>query len=223
MKRKKTKFANGVLVTPVSRIELRRQSRRIRRLLNLENVAYLPVPRLLETLQALLDDFEFFICRKTDLPKNVFASYVPSGHCIVIKEAFYDMACRDGDGFARWTIVHEISHYILHRNQLQCLTRKLDLPHKPYEDSEWQADALTCELLIPNHLITPKMSAEEIMKEFGVTKAAAEHVLRLLTKNETRTSWDHKICNKTPSDVNIYQKDDHSSYTKQNCSRILSV
>lgn len=92
MANKNRKFADGVQVPPVSRAELRAEARKIRKWLKIEDVDYLPVPRLLEVLQALLDDFEFFICEKPDLPKNTFASYVPSVHCVVIKEAFYDMA-----------------------------------------------------------------------------------------------------------------------------------
>ena len=177
MANKNRKFADGVQVSPVSRAELRAEARKIRKWLKIEDVDYLPVPRLLEVLQALLDDFEFFICEKPDLPQNTFASYVPSVHCVVIKEAFYDMACR-GDGFARSTIVHEISHHILHRNQLGCLARKTDVPHKPYEDSEWQANVFACELLIPHYRLHDGMTVDDVVERFGVTPAAAKSALK---------------------------------------------
>ena len=64
MASKTRKFADGVQVTPVSRAELRVEARRIRKWLKLEDADYLPVPRLLEVLQALLDDFEFFVCEE---------------------------------------------------------------------------------------------------------------------------------------------------------------
>lgn len=178
MTSKTKKFADGVQVTPVSREELRELTRKIRKWLKLEDVDYLPVPHLLEVLQAMLDDFEFFVCEKPDLPKNTFASYVPGVHCIVIKETFYDMACK-GDGFARWTIIHEIAHHILHRNQLSSLARKSNTPHKTYEDSEWQANAFACELLIPYYQLLDGMSAGEVAERYGVTQAAAKHALKI--------------------------------------------
>lgn len=181
MTSKNKKFAYGVQVTPVSRDELRAQARKILKWLKLEDIDYLPVPRLLEALQALLDDFEFFVCEKPDLPKNTFASYVPRLHCIVIKQTFYDMACQ-GEGFARSTIVHEISHYILHRNQLESLAQKENKPHKIYEDSEWQANAFASELLIPHYRLHDGMSVEEVVERFGVTPAAAKTALSLFKK-----------------------------------------
>ncbi len=181
MKSKTRKFAYGVQVTPVSRVELRELAQKIRRWLKLEEVDYLPVPRLLEVLQALLDDFEFFICEKPDLPKDTFASYVPELHCVVIKETFYDMDCK-GDGFARWTIVHEFAHHILHRNQLASLARKNNTKPRPFEDSEWQADAFACELLIPRYRLQEGITAEEIVERFGVTPAAARRTLGIFRK-----------------------------------------
>lgn len=171
------RFADGVQVTPVSRAELRAEARIIRKWLKIEDVDYLPVPRLLEMLQASCDDFEFFVCEKPDLPRNTFANYVPSVHCIVIKETIYDMACK-GDGFARMTVVHEISHHILHRNQLGSLARKTNTPHKPYEDSEWQATAFASELLIPHYRLHDGMTVDDVVERFGVTPAAARSALK---------------------------------------------
>ena len=179
---KTKKFASGVQVTPVSRKELRHQAGEIRKWLKLEDVDYLPVPQLLEVFQAAIEDFEFFICNSHDLPKNIFATYTPKGNCIVIKKDIYDMACR-GNGFARWTITHEISHYILHRNQLSSLTRKTNNPHRFYEDSEWQANTLACELLIPHYRLHGGMTVDEVSQRFGVTPAAATVVIKQMGKH----------------------------------------
>ena len=167
------KFADGVQVTPLSRPFINEQARKIRKWLGLENTDYLPVPRLLEALQALLDDLEFFVCEKPDLSKGTFASYIPGLRCVIIKETYYDMACQ-GNGFARWTIVHEIAHHILHRNQLGSLARKANTSHKPFEDSEWQANAFASALLIPSYRLDDNVTVDDIVDRFGVTPAAAK-------------------------------------------------
>lgn len=173
---KSCQFAKGVRVKPTSRAKLQEFAKLIRRVLKLESLLCFPVVHFLEFLQRTDDDFEFQIVENNELPKGMFACYNPFEGIVYITEKIYKMA-NDGNGFARWTILHECLHHLLHRDQLTALARQDNEPHKPYEDSEWQADALTCELLMPLDLINADMTEEEVAEQFGVSPLAARNRL----------------------------------------------
>ena len=174
---KNGQFANGSRVKPISRDDLREIAKSIRSILQLENTPYFPVIRFLEILQRTQKDFDFQIVEKTELAKGMFSNYNPLKGLVSIIETYYVMAI-EGNGFARWTILHECAHYILHRDQLAALARQDNEPHKPYEDSEWQANALTCELLMPIEMINADMTEEEVAEKFGVSPQAARNRLK---------------------------------------------
>ena len=176
---KDCQFASGVRVNPTSRAKLQEVAKIIRKILQLEDTPYFPFVRFLEILQRSQDDFEFQIVEKKELPKGLFADYNPLMRLVRIVETYYEMANK-GNGFARWTILHECCHYILHRDQLTALARQDNEPHKPYEDSEWQADALACELLMPLEMMNADMTEEEVAKTFGVSPKAARNRLKLV-------------------------------------------
>ena len=171
-------FAKGVRVSPTSRATLRDTAQTIRRALKLENKAYFPVVEFLEVMQQTVEDFDFQIVTDDELPKGMFANYNPVTGIVSIKEKYYNMACT-GNGFARWTLLHECLHHILHRNQMAALSRQDNEPHKPYEDSEWQADALACELLMPMGMLNENMSEKEVAETFGVSPKAARNRLKV--------------------------------------------
>ena len=176
-----SQFSRGVRVRPCSLHDLRTIAQKIRRALSLENIAWFPVIRFLELLQRTVDGFDFEIVPKGELPKGTFAYFDPITWIVRIGEPYYGMANK-GDGFARWTILHECLHFFLHRNQLMALARQDNRPHKIYEDSEWQADTLAREILMPIDLITPGMTVEEVAATFGVSKKAAKYRLDKLEK-----------------------------------------
>ena len=124
----------------------------MRQVLHLENTPYFPVVRFLEFLQQALEDFDYEVVDDKEILKGMFANYNPLTGFVQIKETIYIMANK-GNGFTRWTILHECLHHILHRNQIAALARQDNMPHKPYEDSEWQANTLARELLMPLEMI----------------------------------------------------------------------
>ena len=170
-------FANGVRVYPTSRAALREIAKNIRRELKLENVARFPVVEFLEFMQQTVEDFDYQIVENDELSKSMFANYNPLSAMVSIKEKYYNMACI-GHGFARWTLLHECLHHVLHRNQMAALSRQDNVPHKPFEDSEWQADALACELLMPLEMMNADMTVEEVAEKFGVSPQAARNRLK---------------------------------------------
>ena len=173
---KKNLFARGVCVKGKSIADLRDLAISMRNSLHLEFTPKFPVIRFLEFLQWKFDDFELEIVPPGTLPKGVFACYNPSSGFVTICDTYYNMA-NEGNGFARWTILHECAHYILHKNQIAALYRQNNRSHQIYEDSEWQADTLVCELLLPLTLINKNMSVEDVAEIFGVSKQAAKNRL----------------------------------------------
>jgi hypothetical protein len=92
-------------------------------------------------------------------------------------------------------VAHELGHCLLHIDQLLRLARmpaaeraalhRLKKEHKPYEDTEWQANAFASALLMPAlGLVTLEkehgpISAVEVSERFGVSQEAAGYRLEL--------------------------------------------
>lgn len=72
---------------------------------------------------------------------------------------------------ARFTAAHELGHLIYHEGV--ALHRNGVKNHKPYEDSEWQADTFSAEFLAPISLCQGK-SVLEIQETFGISRSSAE-------------------------------------------------
>lgn len=81
-------------------------------------------------------------------------------------------------GRDRYTMCHEFAHLLIHEGIDVALARGED-PLKPYEDSEWQANALAGELLMPYAEIRG-MSPDEVSSTYLVSAAAAKTQLRLI-------------------------------------------
>ena len=99
----------------------------------------------------------------------------PDKHRILLREDVYEGAC-DGRGRDRYTVAHEISHLLLHEGLGVRLMRE-DVPHKAFEDSEWQANALAGEILMPYESIV-NLDANAIASRYQVSLAAAKTQLR---------------------------------------------
>ena len=133
----------------------------------------LNIVAILEYAMPQLDkNFNYSIKDKDNMRFDVHAYTDPQTNEIVIREDIYDRS-RHGEGRDRFTIAHEIGHYILHNNNMVALTRVFpDEKIKPYEDIEWQADAFAGELLCPSSAIT-NMPVEKIANYYGVSLQAA--------------------------------------------------
>ena len=100
------------IVEPKSRNNIRAIASGFRTFLGIENSPYVDVVMLLDVLSKRLKGFSYEIVANNVLSKKIFATTdIHTGH-IRIKQKIYDKAC-DGDGFARFTIAHEIGHFVL--------------------------------------------------------------------------------------------------------------
>lgn len=139
----------------------------------MSNCVYFPVIKFFELiLPTLVEDFTYEIVEYSQMPDKE-GETTPSQNIIRIREDVYEKTVQ-GDGRARFTILHEIGHLLMHDNDRVALCRKSkDAPLKAYEDPEWQADVFAGELLIAEHLVK-NMSVKEIEICCGASHAAAE-------------------------------------------------
>ena len=84
----------------------------------------------------------------------------------------------------RFTLAHEFGHMVLHNSEVQGFPRAIsrESNHKPFRDSEWQADAFAAELMMPAERARG-LSAEEIARRFGVSLQAARIRESVLKRN----------------------------------------
>lgn len=121
------------------------------------------------------------------------AFYSPLKNTIVFKE---EIARKPHEPRNRFTIAHELGHFVLHREQYKDvifesgrgrLYRREDL--KPYEDPEWQANCFAAALLMPRESVTLLTQGLEfaeactlIKDTFMVSWTAARNRLREIRK-----------------------------------------
>ena len=158
---------------PLSNDDIMNLTQQLRKLLRCETNAPLDIVAILEyAMPQLYKDFDFSIREASDMKVDKHAYTELQTNKIVIREDIYERA-RRGEGRDRFTIAHEIGHYILHNTNLLTLTRVYPNEKvKPYEDVEWQADAFAGELLCPSCAIAD-MEVNDIANFYGVSVKAA--------------------------------------------------
>jgi Zn-dependent peptidase ImmA (M78 family) len=122
-------------------------------------------------LPKLLPTFSLVVLEDWELP-NEYARTYPEYSVIQVRESVYEGA-RSRNSRDRFTLAHEIGHLFLHRGVVAYA--RSNSQHKPYEDSEWQADAFAAEFLMPYDEVMMLNSVEEIMERFNVSYQAASH------------------------------------------------
>ncbi len=170
---------NSYKAQGISRNDIRRIVREIRRGTNMEYILYFPIVRFLENiLPLLIPNFQLEIVLKDEMGNKHGETY-PSKKLIRIREDVYLNAI-EGSGRDRLTIAHEIGHLLLHDDDSIALCRlEPNEKLKAYEDPEWQADAFGGELLASSYLIKGLTNAE-VQEKCGVSEAAANVQLKTL-------------------------------------------
>lgn len=169
-------YVMGMKMPPCSRRNLRAIAANVHKALRYDGTSPFPVVEVVElVLPKLVPGFEFQVISKTEMGDDHGRTY-PDKRLMYIREDVYEGACR-GNGRDRFTIGHELSHQLLHEGIDVTLARS-DLRHETYEDSEWQADALSGELLMPFDKIR-KLTANQIVDAYQVSPSAARTQLRV--------------------------------------------
>ena len=168
------------ITKPTSRLMLRRFSKIVRTIFgcNSDNEPF-PVLQSLEMLPDVVKNSSYEIVEDNVLPAKVFAHCYPKpdgGFVIQIKETVYNGACYDNNYAFLCFICHEICHVILFWiGYTPVSTRAFgDTDIEPYRSVEWQAKALTGEVMIP-YEATIGMKAKAIVEKYHVTEASAKY------------------------------------------------
>lgn len=170
---------HGVQVPPRSINELRDLASLIRESSHLKPKEPFPVLYFLEQwLPEAFPGFDFIIVDQ--LPDgNEACAYPdgcidhPDGPLIMLTTKVYDRAYA-GNGRDRLTVVHESSHIILHRKVAVHHRGPRGTDLRAFENSEWQANQLAAELLMPPASFLTNESLNKFCKRMGVSRKAAQ-------------------------------------------------
>jgi IrrE N-terminal-like domain/Winged helix-turn-helix DNA-binding len=105
---------------------------------------------------------------------------IPERRLIVLREDVYDGVTEE-KVFSRSTVVHELSHIVL--EHAVTLQRGPVGQHKFFEDSEWQAKALTAAIMMPVEACSSVASASDLAQLCGTSVQAATYRLDRLVKD----------------------------------------
>ena len=168
------------ITKPTSRATLRRFSKIVRAIFGCESDDEpFPVLQALEKLPDVIEDASFEIIDDNDLPANVFAQCYPKpegGFVIQIKETVYDGACYNDNYAFLCFICHEICHVLLFWIGFTPISARAfgDTEIEPFRSVEWQAKALTGEVMIP-YEASKGMTSKAIVEKYHVTKKSADY------------------------------------------------
>ena len=153
-----------------SRYELRKLAKIIRGALRLKGPRF-PIIEFLEKIMVqVFPEFNWEVVPDKELP-GLEGLTLPKEHLIQLPERVY-MDAVAGLGRARFSVAHEVAHYLLIDDNSVALCRS-DVKLPAYRKPEWQANTLAAELLVPTDM-TAGMGANEIAWVFGVSFAAAK-------------------------------------------------
>ena len=153
--------------SPISRKSLRDYAFQIRKSLNLDKQMYFPVLDFLDVLPEIFPNFTYEILEDHMIDDDKHAITDVKNEKMYIKQSVYDGASNNV-GRDRFTIAHEIGHYLLISVNGMQFARSFEEP-KVYENPEWQADVFAAELLVPHHLISRYKRPSSISKKCGVS------------------------------------------------------
>ncbi len=169
------------VVNPKTRKFIENAAMLVRKYLKIaEDVLYIDVLSILEFhLHSLFnDDVAFVIPDEWHMGEEAY--YDTQKNVIFVRSDVYDKAVK-GDGRARFTIMHEIAHYILfklfgfpYKMALASIVYKSDATLKSM-DPEWQADTFSGAFLCSKEYVK-SLDIDEIETQCGVSRRSAEVV-----------------------------------------------
>lgn len=170
---------NLIVVKPKSRKDIEKAAMTVRAFLKIaEKILYIDVLSILEfMLQSLFEDDVIFSV-PDEWYREEEAYYDTKKNIIFIRSDVYDKASK-GDGRARFTIMHEIAHYILFKKwgipYKMSLITIVDITDATLKsmDPEWQANTFAGAFMCSKEYVRD-LEINEIETKCGVSKKAAE-------------------------------------------------
>ena len=155
----------------LSRREIRIMAKRVRKIFGINGYCF-PIVELLDIVMPQIDEkFSLSIVEKDELPPGHYALTYPDKGEMKVRRDVYEGAI-GGDGRSRFTLCHELFHYIFHTSENISFARS-DEKLPSYLDPEWQANTFAAELMIPMDLVKG-MSIYEIVKKCKVSWQCAQ-------------------------------------------------
>ncbi|MCR5289870.1 MAG: ImmA/IrrE family metallo-endopeptidase [Treponema sp.] len=170
---------NLIVAKPKSRRDIESLAMQVRQALHIaESLLYIDVLSILEfQLQSLFhDDIAFCVPEVWFAEEEAF--YDSQKNMIFIRSDVYENAV-NGNGRARFTIMHEIAHYILIKHWgapyllSLAVVNGLSNPSLKARDPEWQANTFAGAFLCSKNYIK-QLTPKEIEIQCGVSRRAAE-------------------------------------------------
>lgn len=148
--------------------------------------------------------FYLEVVEDKELPTR-FAETVPSEHVIRVRQSVY-LNAKQGDGFSRQVLAHELGHYCLHNAETISYAYVDDSSHIPDAmDPEKQADVFAAELLAPSHEVRG-MKIHQISSIYGVTRRTATVQKQIGERAAARRKAAKHAPSKKPYNSNIKKK-----------------
>ena len=177
-------------VPPLSRSKIRATARKVRDLVQLlsgphDAGGYFDIVRFLD-IQMPEASPEFALevvseAQMRELHGDAHAITIPTNDLIQVREDIWERAV-EGEGRDRFTLAHELGHYVLHARP-GFARRRADGRTPPYRQSEWQANALAGELLVPALMAGTCSGPAPAAQVFGVSLDAAQVQWKVFKKD----------------------------------------
>jgi len=174
---------SSYVAKPLSRARIRKYVSSIRDALGATDMNEFPIMQFLEHVLPQIDpEFNYEIVPVSEM-KGRYGLAIPEEHLIQIREDVYEGAVK-GVARDRFTIAHEIGHFLMHTPSRVAFARDHHKGSKgkvkPYLDPEWQANTFAAELLAPPNVIKG-LTLLEIMSKCKVSKDVAKIQMNCIT------------------------------------------
>lgn len=164
----------GLLVAPTSTADLRRASEQVRSAFVPPGQIDFPVMDVVEfRLESFFPGFYLDICDRDVMGQE--EGRVEAGeNCIMLRRDVYEGAWAGG-GRDRFTVCHELGHFLMHREV--SMPRAREDHHPIYRDAEWQADEFAGGLLMSARHALSFASIDDAARQCGMSPEAARVML----------------------------------------------
>ncbi|MBU9746869.1 ImmA/IrrE family metallo-endopeptidase [Lachnospiraceae bacterium ASD3451] len=159
----------NLAATALSRKKIRNLTEYVRKISGNDNNPYFPIVEFIELVLGDPDNpnFNYEIVEPWEMA-DMYGSTNTGTNVMKIRRDVYERAVK-GIPRDRFTLCHELGHYLLHQPELMSYARG-DVPR--YRQPEWQANTFAGELMAPYKLVK-NMNIEQIMDKCGMSRRAA--------------------------------------------------
>lgn len=159
----------NIVAPGLSRMKIRELARHVRKISGYEKEPFFPIVHFIELVLGDPDnpEFNFEIVEPWEM-EDMYGTTNTGTNTMKIRSDVYERAV-EGVPRDRFTLCHELGHYLLHRPEVMSYARG-SIPR--YKDPEWQANTFAGELMAPYDIVKD-MSVEQIASACGMSMQAA--------------------------------------------------